>query len=204
MDKKEWKRFEATPEGGCLVMACMWTVVILFALLCAWFFGGCSNGLRKENERLREELAKAQQHVPLQRDTIRDSVEVITQKVVTVEKVKNVLTAEDKQLPKDIEIKVKELEALQKTGLVTHDTVYLTQEHDSVYHYADAWADFTYWERQRKLSYAVRDSLTVAIKKEYKKRFLWWRWGTKGYDVKVVNHNPHSTVKYNTYVRRGD
>ena len=197
-------RYEDTPEGGCLTTMCMWGVVILFAMLCALFFGGCDSRLKKENERLREELAKAQQYVPLQRDTIRDSIEVITQKVVTVEKVKNVLTKEDKELLNDIDIKVKELEQLQKTGIVAHDTVYLTEIRDSVLRYNDAWADFEYWEKERKLQYAVRDSLAIAVKKEYKKRFLWWRWGCKGYEVKAVNFNPHSTVRYNTTVRRGE
>lgn len=204
MDKKEWKRFEATPEGGCLTTASMWGTILVFALLCAWVFSSCNSALKKENERLREELAKAQQYVPLQRDTIRDSIEVITQKVVTVEKVKNVLTKEDKELLKDIDIKVKELEQLQKTGIVAHDTVYLTEVRDSVLRYTDAWADFEYWEKERKLQYAVRDSLAIAVKKEYKKRFLWWKWGTKGFEVKVVSHNPHSTVKYNTFVKRGE
>jgi len=176
-------------------------LVLLLLPLCI----GCTNAkLRKENERLREELAKAQQYVPLQRDTIRDSIEVITQKVVTVEKIKNVLTKEDKQLLNDIDIKVKELEQLQKTGMVTRDTVYLEKDRDSVLRYKDAWADFEYWEKYRKLNYAVRDSLAIAVKREYKHKFLWWRWGTKGYEVKAVNFNPHSSIRYNTTVRRGE
>ena len=162
----------------------------------------CDRQLRKENERLREELAKAQQYVPLVRDTIRDTVEVVSQQVIEVEKIKNVLTSEDKQLLKDIDIKVKELEALQKTGMVTKDTVYLhaaddTEDSPLVYH--DAWTDFVY--QDKRLEYSVRDSLAVAIKKQYKKRFLWWKWGVKGYEVKVVNFNPHSTVRYNNFVR---
>lgn len=196
--------YEDTPEGGCLTTMCMWGVVILFAMLCALFFGGCDSRLKKENERLREELAKAQQYVPLKRDTIRDSIELVTQKVVTVEKIKNVLTQEDRQLLKDIDVKVKELESLQKTGMVTKDTVYLTEQRDSILRYHDAWADFEYWEKERRLNYAVRDSLAIAVKREYKHRFLWWRWGVKGYQVKAVNFNPHSTLKYNTTVRRGE
>ena len=35
----------------------------------------------------------------------------------------------------------------------------------------------------------------------YRHHFLWWRWGVKGYKVKVVNFNPHSTIRYNTYVK---
>lgn len=196
--------YEDTPEGGCLTTMCMWVVVILFAMLCALFFGGCDSRLKKENERLREELAKAQQYQPLQRDTIRDSIEVVTQKVVTVEKIKNVLTQEDRQLLKDIDVRVKELESLQKTGMVTKDTVYLTEQRDSILRYTDAWADFEYWEKERRLNYAVRDSLAIAVKREYKHRFLWWKWGTKGYEVKAVNLNPHSTIKYNTFIRRGE
>ena len=197
-------RYEDTPEGGCLTTMCMWVVVILFAMLCALFFGGCDSRLKKENERLREELANAQQYQPLQRDTIRDSIEVVTQKVVTVEKIKNVLTQEDRQLLKDIDVKVKELESLQKMGMATRDTVYLTEQRDSILRYHDAWADFEYWEKQRRLNYAVRDSLAIAVKREYKHRFLWWKWGVKGYQVKAVNFNPHSTLKYNTTVRRGE
>ena len=196
--------YEDTPEGGCLTTMCMWVVVIIFAMLCALFFGGCDSRLKKENERLREELAKAQQYQPLQRDTIRDSIEVVTQKVVTVEKIKNVLTQEDRQLLKDIDVKVKELESLQKMGMATRDTVYLTEQRDSILRYHDAWADFEYWEKERRLNYAVRDSLAIAVKREYKHRFLWWKWGVKGYQVKAVNFNPHSTLKYNTTVRRGE
>ena len=54
-------------------------------LLVVVLLTGC-NKYKKENERLREELAKAQQYVPLKKDTIRDTVEVVTQKVVEVEK----------------------------------------------------------------------------------------------------------------------
>lgn len=164
----------------------------------------CDRALRKEIESLREELAKQQQYVPLDRDTIRDSVEVITQHVREVEKIKEVLSKEDKQLIKDLGMKVKELESLQKTGIETKDTVFLekkdsTENSPLVYH--DAWTDIEYLDR--KLTYAMRDSLAIALKREYKHRFLFIKWGTKGYDVKVVNFNPHSSVKYNTFVKKG-
>ena len=38
MDKEEFKKFEQTPEGGCLVIACMWAFVIVFAIFCSWLF----------------------------------------------------------------------------------------------------------------------------------------------------------------------
>ena len=174
---------------------------ILFLLVIV-LLSGC-NKYKKENERLREELAKAQQYVPLKRDTIRDTVEVVTQKVVEVEKIKEVLSKEDKQLLKDLGMKVKELESYQKTGIETRDTVILVEKDstkNSPLFYHDAWTDIEY--QNRKLVYSMRDSLAIALKKEYKHRFLFIKWGVKGYDVKVANFNPHSTIKYNTYVKR--
>ena len=180
-----------------------WSIFVFIVLVVALIMCSCDRGLRKENERLREELARQQQYVPLQRDTIHDSIEVITQKVIEVEKIKEVLSKEDKQLIKDLGMKVSELESLQKTGMETRDTVILVEKDSTdnsplVYH--DAWTDIEYLDR--KLTYAMRDSLAIALKREYKHRFLFIKWGTKGYDVKVVNFNPKSTIRYNTYVQR--
>lgn len=164
---------------------------------------GCNGRLKKENELLRRELALAQKYVHLQRDTIRDTVEVVTQKVVEVEKVKSALTKEERELLKDLGLKVRELESLQQTGIVTKDTVWLVEKDSTdgsplVYH--DAWTDIEY--RDKRMVYAMRDSLAIALRKEYKHRFLFIRWGTKGYEVKVANFNPHSSVRYNTFVKK--
>lgn len=180
-----------------------WLAVVAAWAVAAVLFGGCDRELRRENERLREELARQQQYVPLQRDTIRDTVEVVTQKVVEVERIKEVLTADDKQLLKDIGMKVKELESLQKMGSVIRDTVFLESSDttsDAPLVYRDAWAEFEY--HKKRLRYSVSDSIAIALKKEYKHRFLWFRWGVKGYEVKAVNFNPHATIRYNTFVKR--
>lgn len=195
---------------------------IVFWAVVAFLLYSFRTGLRKENEQLRQELALAQQHIPLQRDTIRDTVEVVTQKVVEVEKIKEVLTPADRRLLKELGMKVKELESLQKTSVVTRDTVVLaatqplpaekdgqtdknggqTDNKDSVLTYKDAWTDFTYYVETGKLAYAVKDSLAIAVKRQYQHKFLFFRWGTKGYEVKVANFNPHASVRYNTFVKR--
>lgn len=175
----------------------------LLFLFVVFGFTSCNRGLKKEIEMLREELAKQQQYVPLKKDTIHDSVEVVTQKIVEVERIKEVLTDEDRKLLKDAGIAAKELISLQKTGMETKDSVLLEKKDstkDAPLYYKDAWAEFEY--SNRKLSYSVRDSLAVAVKREYKHRLLWWKWGVKGYEVKVANFNPHTTVKYNTYIKR--
>ncbi len=184
-------------------------LLYLLILLCLVLMGmllSCDGGLKKENERLREELARQQQYVPMKRDTIRDTVEVVTQKVVEVERIKEVLSKEDRALLKDIGVKIKELESLQKTGMETRDTVVLAaaEPHptgkDSILSYHDAWADFEYYDKV--LRYAVRDSLSIAVRREFKHRFLFWKWGVKGYEVKVVNYNPNSSIRYNTFIKR--
>lgn len=39
-----------------------------------------------------------------------------------------------------------------------------------------------------------------AYQKTYKHKFLWWWWVTKGYQVQIVNFNPHSRINYSRYV----
>lgn len=182
----------------------MWA--LLLGLIILGMLTSCNRGLKREIEQLREELAKQQQYVPLKKDTIRDSVEIVTQKIVEVEKIKKVLTDEDRRLLKDAGIAVKELISLQKTGMETRDSVVMAvaqqdnSEEDSIFFYKDAWAEFEF--HNKRLKYSVKDSLAVAVKKEFKHRFLWWKWGVKGYEVKVMNFNPHATIRYNTFVKR--
>ena len=182
-----------------LATVLFWLVFLIFVFC----LGSCNRELKKENERLREELARQQQYVPLKKDTIRDTVEVITQQIVEVEKIKEVLTKEDKQLIKDLSLKVSELESYQKIGTITQDSITLEKKDstkDTPLYYKDAWAEFEY--QDKKLRYAIRDSLNIVVKREYKHKFLWWKWGVKGYEVKAINFNPHATIKYNTYIKR--
>ena len=180
------------------ILTVIFWVLFLFVV---FGFTSCNRELKKEIEMLREELARQQQYVPLTKDTIRDSVEVVTQKIIEVERIKEVLTDEDKVLLKDAGIAAKELLSYQKTGMETKDSVLLEKKDstsDALY-YKDAWAEFEF--NNRRLSYSVKDSLAIALKKEYKHRFLWLRWGTKGYEVKAISFNPHATIKYNSYIK---
>lgn len=157
--------------------------------------------LKNDVNRLSIELAHAQ--IPMQRDTIRDSVEVVTQMVVEVvpRKIKEALAA-DEQLIKDLRLKVKQLEAMQTTVIETSDTVPAQfLERDSAYNYNDQWADISLSLKDTTFYYNIRDSLSTLVYREYRHRFLWWKWGTKGYRLKIVNFNPHAHVKYNKYIK---
>lgn len=153
---------------------------------------------------------------PMARDTIRDTVEVVTQQVIVTEKVKEVISREDKKLLKDLGTRLSAVESYQNIGMTTEAAVELkpdtssldaedkgsSQHQDSILAYHDAWMDLKYNTLEQRLLIQLRDSLAIAVEKEYKHRFLWWRWRTKGYAVKVVNFNPHSRVTYNRYIRK--
>lgn len=152
--------------------------------------------------------------IPLKPDTIRDSIPVVTQRVVTIDKTDYKQQAADRELIKELEMKVSQIEAentmLRKTlGQVTlkpvnPDTVtsgVVTPERDSMFAYHDRWLDFLLDTRSGALNYAVRDSFKTFIDRVPRHRFLWMRWGVKGYYLKIVNFNPHSHVEYNQYLK---
>lgn len=66
------------------------------------------------------------------------------------------------------------------------------------FRYSDEWTDVAL--HGDTLSVATRDSIVTVCERVYKHHFLWWRWGHKGYNVKLLNFNPHSTIIYGKFV----
>lgn len=145
-------------------------------------------------------LAQSSQQV---HDTlfIRDSIPVWRERVIEVDRSDYKESLADKKLIKDLQLRLNQVEAENRFLMGTRDTVYLEKANDSVLRYRDQWADFSFYERDNRLEYSVKDSLTTIIAREYRHKFLWFRWGTKGYSVYHVNHNPHSKIMYNKYIK---
>ncbi len=178
----------------------MYAPVAAVALLCLLLMGKIAE-LEDRNNLLSVELAHAQ--IPMQRDTIRDSIPVVTQTVVEVvpKKLKEALAA-DRHLISELQLKVRQLETLQTTTLQTADTVPARfQPSDSAFYYHDQWADLSLQLKDTTFYYNIRDSLATVVYREYKHHFLWWKWGTKGYRLKIMNFNPHARVTYNKYIK---
>ena len=218
-----WKRF-----WPYLVTVVGWVAVGMLLIGCERC---SRNGqLEKENEQLREELTRTQEYVPLIRERFRDSLEAVKQSVRPVEKVKATLTKEDRELLKELGAKVSAIVSYQKVSTETRADVKLSSDAvaanttdvvaanatdsaktdaynerdppgDSVLVYKDAWLDVQYHTNSQHLLFNCKDSLAISVEKAYKKRFLWWRWGVKGYEVKAVSFSPYSTIKYNRYVK---
>lgn len=173
--------------------------------------GGCNYALRKQYEKdisgLKEQLAHAQQFVPMKRDTVilheTETVEVATSPVITAElKALRRQHIIDDRMIKDLGLKLKQLDAVQTTVTETKDTARAEYCHNiKVFSYDDRWSHLEFSLSDSTFYYNIRDSLATVVYHEYKHRFLWWRWGVKGYKVKMLNFNPHSTIRYNQYVK---
>lgn len=101
-----------------------------------------------------------------------------------------------KKVVEDAGVSIKEVESIHNVAVCTLDTIIIdTTKHVAVH---DKWLDLEI--KDTILTYSVKDSLTVFVSTNYKHRFLWWRWGRKGYKVNIVTHNPHSKIKYNEYI----
>ena len=156
---------------------------------------------KKANEALKMQLHQLQlKYSPMQRDTIRDSVKLVTQQVMVMDRGEYKLLAADRKLLEELNLKLRQVVSDQRVSMVTSDTV-KTKRLNSVYSYSDAWLSLRLDTADSILTYRARDSLQCIVAREYKHTFLWWRWGTKGYNVKVLNFNPHSTILYNSYIQ---
>lgn len=184
-----------------ILFACIIMLTVGFAL----FYEEKAN--KKEIAALKYQLAHAQTFVPLDRDTVilstHDTVEVVTSSVITAElsalRKQHII---DEQLISDLGLKLKQMDAVQTTVTETKDTAKAEFDDSArVFCYDDNWSHLQFRLRDSTFYYNIRDSLATVVYHEYKHRFLWWRWGVKGYKVKVVNFNPHSTIRYNTYVK---
>ena len=184
-------------------------IAIIFAIIT--MATGTNYALRKQYEKeikdLKYELAHAQQYVPLERDSvfIHDTIpaEVVTSPVITAElsalRKQHII---DEEMIKDLGLKLKQMDAIQTTVTETKDSAKADFDHNSkVFSYSDEWSHLKFRIQDSTFYYNIRDSLITVIYHEYKHRFLWLRWGVKGYKVKMTNLNPHSSIRYNSYVK---
>lgn len=175
-------------------------LAVLFGIVMLHAVDGQLSKRDKQIRQLSLELAKAQKYQPVKTEYIRDTIQVATTQVVTVDKTDYKKQLADKELIKDLRMRLSQIQSEHNLAVAQHDTVHLHPQNDSLLTYHDHWVDFSYNNRQSELRYSVRDSLTTYVERQTKHRFLWMRWGTRGYEVKVVSHNPHASITYNAFI----
>lgn len=176
---------------------CVVLLVVTIGMVIA--FQGLKRSLEEQIAGLEVRLAQSKEKV----DTfvIRDSIPVAVTHVVEVDRTDYKQILADKELIRDLRLRIKEIESENQTLLSTRDTVILNPLNDSILTYSDKWNRFSFELKSRVLDWEVRDSLTTFVSSEYRHHFLWWRWGKKGYQVTIVNHNPRSRIEYNKYIK---
>ena len=123
---------------------------------------------------------------------------------VKVLSIKEVKSAVDKTIASEIGMPRSSVESKMGLTIATTDTVKLTQKEESIYIYKDRWLDAKVNLYDSTMTYRARDSLSQYIERIYKHKFLFWKWGTKGYRVHIINHNPNSKIEYADYIRVGE
>lgn len=119
--------------------------------------------------------------------------------------------SEDAATIRQLKIRASEVREVVKTVVETkiayRDTIIFIKP-DSVLHWS---RDTKWWSVNQTIDLAqnppitefnlhTRDSLTHYLYRVPKCRFLGIHWGTKGYEVKIVNHNPNSTITYARWI----
>jgi hypothetical protein len=145
-------------------------------------------------------LAHARISEPVKYINIHDTVKIASIPVSEIKQSSYKREFADKSLLKELNIKPNSVDEQQTTVMQYHDTIRLMREAD-VYRYHDKYVDFLLSLPDTTLQYSMRDSIVTIIHRIPKHHFLFWRWGTKGYEVKIRNFNPHAIIKHAQFIK---
>lgn len=156
--------------------------------------------LRDDVRSLKVQLAHS--YMPMKVDTIRDSVPVYETVVKEIDRTDYKKQVADRQLIKDLKIKLADV--TEENRLLTRQLRQIQlqprEEGDSLLEFHDQWADLVYDTTTSNLDFTVRDSLVTFVTRVPKHKFLWFRWGTKGYQVRIASFNPYTQLKYEGFI----
>lgn len=117
---------------------------------------------------------------------------------------------EDAELIRELKLRVNEVKEVVKTvvetRIVYRDTLTMITpdtfkfERDTRWWSVDQTIDFGVKPPQVDFSMTTRDSISHILYRVPKCTFLGIHWGTKGYEIKVINHNPNSVVAYSRWI----
>ena len=118
--------------------------------------------------------------------------------------------AEDAVLIKELRLRASEVKEVIKTvtetKIVYRDTLVMVSPdvfkftHNTKWWSVDETIDFGIKPPQVDFNMTTRDSVSHILYRVPKCRFLGIHWGTKGYEIKVINHNPNSVISYSRWI----
>lgn len=117
---------------------------------------------------------------------------------------------EDAELIRELKLRVNEVKEVIKTvtetKIVYRDTLVMISPdvfkftHDTKWWSVDETIDFGIKPPQVDFNMTTRDSISHILYRVPKCKFLGIHWGTKGYEIKVINHNPNSVISYSRWI----
>ena len=170
--------------------------------LCAVIYG-----LSKTVSSLKQELSTQTSNVEIlmsdvKRYKYQDSLNVVEIGVLRLsEDQLKKSRAEDVKLIKELKMRPKDVQTITHTTVETRDSLVYVLSADSCFHYQDKWLKVDACLRDSNMTIVSTDSISQIVTAEYKHRFLWWRWKLKGFKQTVINHNPHSSIKYSEFIQ---
>lgn len=165
-------------------------IIILFILLAA--VTSLYNIALKEKERF--EANQTTLMTSLNNFKFRDSLNAVEngRLKLSISELKELREA-DFKLIKELKLRPKDVETITKVKVVTRDSI-IFQLKDSCINYESEWTKVSGCIGDT-LSIETSDSIAFIAHKEYKHKFLFFRWGLERAKVKIINFNPRSSVK---------
>ena len=165
-------------------------IIILFILLAA--VTRLYNVTLKEKERF--EANQTTLMTSLNNFKFRDSLNAVEngRLKLNLSELKELREA-DFKLIKELKLRPKDVETITKVKVVTRDSI-IFQLKDSCINYESEWTKVSGCIGDT-LSVETSDSIAFIAHKEYKHKFLFFRWGLERAKVKIINFNPRSSVK---------
>ena len=165
-------------------------IIILFILLAA--VTRLYNITLKEKERF--EANQTTLMTSLNNFKFRDSLNAVEngRLKLSISELKELREA-DFKLIKELKLRPKDVETITKVKVVTRDSI-VFQLKDSCINYESEWTKVSGCIGDT-LSIETSDSIAFIAHKEYKHKFLFFRWGLERAKVKIINFNPRSSVK---------
>lgn len=113
---------------------------------------------------------------------VKDSLNVasVSSLNLTVEELKK-YRAEDAKLIKELKLRLKDVEYIAKTEIKTKDSLIYKIDTVGCFHYRDKWLRVDACIADSSMVIETRDSIAQIVHAIYKHRFLWWKWGIKGF-----------------------
>ncbi len=165
-------------------------IIILFILLAA--VTRLYNITLKEKERF--EANQTTLMTSLNNFKFRDSLNAVEngRLKLSISELKELREA-DFKLIKELKLRPKDVETITKVKVVTRDSI-IFQLKDSCINYESEWTKVNGCIGDT-LSIETSDSIAFIAHKEYKHKFLFFRWGLQRAKVKIINFNPRSSIK---------